>query len=196
MLAALKAHPSTTAIVYEGTPVDFNVWGQEGLFPYALDKHGLPVRDAGSPDALETMRLPSALLLTWDAADHKLLTDTYPADGHAISQVDFAQSNPIWQLKDGWKGLSAGCRSIAASARITLREPKDDSDLALRVNPRPGQIVRVSSAGEVIGEYRFTKSGVQTVSSPVSSLQEAVKEFEIAADPPGIPICACGFVNH
>ena len=66
------------------------------------------------------------------------------------------------------------------------------------------QLLRVSSAGQTVGEYRFIKKGVQSFSRPVSSTSESVKDFDIQVepafppsnDPLGVRVCACGFAGN
>lgn len=202
---ALMARPSATAVVFDGTPVDFAIWGQEGLFGYVLDKYDLLIRDASSPDALEILRRPEALLLTWDRFNHRLIVNTYPGDGHEAASVDFARDNPFWQLKDGWKFLIKGCRWTAPHAMLALRQPQGASVFALNVKASPNQTIRVSSAGRAIGQQLFTTSGLQSIRWPVSSPRPELKDVEITVDPPvhpspdsepyGALVCACGFVN-
>lgn len=207
---SLAAHPAPTAVVYEGGPADFNYWGQEGLFRFALAHYGLPVYATWQSEAPQTIRIPGALLYTWDNLDHRLLTGSFPGEGHEMSYVDFGKVNPFWQMKSGWKQLSAGCRYTALRAVIALREPKGDFDFSMRVSLAPGQaeslhqVLRVSS-GETIGEHRFTESGFQTLKWQVSSGAESLKDFEIDVDPAyalpnsdglGVMICECGFLPH
>ena len=205
---SLASHPAPAAVVFDGTPVDFNVWGQEGLFTYALAKYELPVYSLAQPEGLGALRQPRAVLYVWDLLRHQLHTIAYPGEGHEMSYVDFAKDNPVWQLKNGWKQLADNCRWIGPRARITLREPAGDAEFSMRVD-LPGdaeglhQVLRVSSAGQTVGEYRFVKKGVQSFSWPVSSTSEAVKDFEIQVDPAfptshdplGVNVCGCGFVR-
>jgi hypothetical protein len=207
---SLAAHPAPTAVVYEGTPADFNAWGQEGLFSFALANYRLPVYSIWQSEAQQAIRLPGAVLYTWDNGSHQLRANSYPGEGHELSYVDFGKDNPIWQMKSGWQGLSGGCRYTALRAVIALREPRGDFDFSMRVNLAPGQaeslhqVLRVSS-GQTIGEHRFTESGIQTLKWRVSSGAELLKDFEINVDPayaspnaggPGVMICDCGFLPH
>ena len=206
---SLAAHPVPKAVIYEGTPKDFNVWGPESLFSFATGIFDLPVYRVEQPEALEAVRRPGAVLYSWDAVHHRLHTNVFPGEGHDFSYVDFGLDNPIWQLKSGWKPLAGDCRWIAPLAVITLRQPPGDLDFILRVNLGPGQaeslhqVLRVASDGQTLGEYRFTKSGFQTLSWPVSSGAESVKTFDITLDPAfvapdrsrlGVVIYACGFL--
>ncbi|MBZ5609937.1 MAG: hypothetical protein LAP38_16880 [Acidobacteriia bacterium] len=193
VLTSLPIPPVPKAVVFEGTPGDFNIWGQEGLFRYVLDKYDLPVFRVDAPEARELIRRPGSVLLTWDISRHRLLRDDYPGDGHAVSYVDFAETNPIWQLKTGWRGLVVSYRWASARSVIRLREPRGDGLFAVDVYLLPNQgenlhqVMRVSSQGRTIVEYRFTKSGFQKFTWPVSSDAEAVKDFEITFDPPFFP---------
>ena len=114
-------------------------------------------------------------------------------------------------MKTGWMPLSAGCHWTAVRSVITLRQPTGDLNFSMRVNLEPGQaeslhqVLRVSSGGQMIGEHRFEKSGMQTLIWRVSSPAESVKDIEITVDPAfylpnsdalGVMICECGFVQH
>ena len=211
ILQSLAVHPAPTAVVYDGTPNDFKDWGQRGLFRFALASYDLPVYSTAEPEAQDAIRRPGALLFTWDELHTQLHTISFPSDGREMSYVDFGKDNPFWQMKAGWMPLSANCRWTTLRSVITLRQPTGDVDFSMRVNLEPGQagslhqLIRVSSGGQTIGEHRFVKSGLQTLSWPVSSRTESVKDFEIAMDPAfnlpnsdalGVNICACGFLPH
>ena len=90
---SLAAHPAPQAVVFEGTPVDFAGFGQEGLFTYALAKYDLPVYSLAQPEGLSTLRQPGAVLYVWDLPRHQLHTIAYPGEGHEISYLDFAPNS-------------------------------------------------------------------------------------------------------
>lgn len=212
VLAYFAAHPAPKAVVYEGTPADFHVWGQEGLFRYTLENHDLPVHSILEPEALAVIRRPGTVLLTWDVLRHRLLTDHFRGAGYELSYVDFEETNPVWQLKEGWKPLIGGCRWVAPRSVITLRQPRGQLILSIRAGLAPGQaerlheLLQISSPVQMIGDYRFTKSGFQTMSWKVSSPVESIQDFEITVSPEfrasehtdalGIRICAVGFVDQ
>jgi hypothetical protein len=205
---SLASNPAPEAVVYEGAPVDFNVWGQEGLFTYALDKHDLPVFSITQPQGPSTLRRSGTVLYAWDVGAHRLHTTRFPGEGHEMSYVDFAKDNPIWQLKAGWNPLLNACRPTAPRSLITLRQPAGDTDFAIKVYvpdqaENLHQTVRVFRAGQTLGAYRFAGKGLQTLRLPVSSSADAVEDFEMDVDPPvtlpsghrlGMIVCACGFV--
>ena len=206
--ASLASHPAPKAVVFEGTPLDFNVWGPKGLFTYILSNNSLPVYSITEPEGPQTLRQPGAVLYVWDNAAHRLHTTPVPAGGRESSYVDFAADNPIWQLKKGWHAIGYNCRYTAPRAVITLRQPAGDSDFAMTLNfgdraENLQRVLRVSSSGRAIGEYRLAGKGLQSFRWPVSSNAESVQDFEIQVDPPldlppgkpvGTNVCACGFV--
>ena len=103
--------------------------------------------------------------------------------------------------------ISTECSSVIGSGRI-LRVARP----AMRVGLGPGQaerlhqLVKVSSEGQTIGEYRFTKSGFQTISWRMPSGIQNAKDFEIDVGPEfrqapgtdalGVMVCACGFLEE
>jgi hypothetical protein len=211
ILQSLAVHPAPTAVVYDGTPSDFNQWGQRGLFPFALARSDLQVYSTAEPEAQEAIRRPGALLFTWDEMGLRLRTNSFVGDGREMSYVDFGKDNPFWQLKSGWMPLAKGCRWTGLRSAITLRQPKGDVDFSMGVNLMPGQaeklhqLLRVASGSQTIGVHRFIKGGMQTLTWPVSSGAESVKDFEISVDPAfylpnsdalGVIVCECGFLPH
>ena len=212
VLATFAAHPAPKAVVFDGTPVDFSIWGQQGLFGYALNNHDLPIYSVDQREAQEAIRQPGTVLLTWNRIEHRLLSETFPGEGHEHSYVDFNKINPFWQLKQGWKTLVGGCRWISPRAVITLRQPQGDLMFSMRVGLGPGQaerlhqLLQVSSEGQTIGEYRFTKSGFQTISWRMPSGIQNAKDFEIDVSPEfrqapgtdalGVMVCGCGFLDE
>jgi hypothetical protein len=211
ILQSLATHPAPAAVVYDGTPNDFRNYGQKGLFPFALARYDLPVYAIVEPEAQEAIRRPNALLFTWDNFRLQVHTSSFPGEDHETSYVDFGKDNPFWQMKVGWMPLSADCHWTAVRSVITLRQPNGDFDFSMRVNLEPGQaeslhqVLRVSAGGQTIGEHRFEKSGLQTLTWRASSLVESVKDFEITVDPAfylpnsdalGVMICECGFLPH
>jgi hypothetical protein len=204
ILESLKTHRSPTAVVYDGSPIDFNAWGQEGLFPFALSHWNLPVYRASQPEAMEAVRRPGAILFTWDNLHRQVFTDTFPGDGNELAYVDFAKENPIWQLKSGWNPLSGDCRFTKAHAIIALRQPAGDTDLVIGAQMLPEQeklhqVLRVSLDGRIIGEYAFDKGGLHTPRWPVTASIESLKDVELDVNPmaypdTGVQICRAGFV--
>ena len=83
---------------------------------------------------------------------------------------------------------------------------------SMRVGLGPGQaershqLLQVSSQGRPIGEYRFTKSGFQTISWRMPSGIQNAKDIEIEVNPEfraapgtdalGVMVCACGFLDE
>ncbi len=204
---SLASHPAPEAVVFEGTPPDFAIWGQEGLFTYSLGKHGLPVYSTSQPEGLRLLQRPGTVLYVWDAAAHRLHATPFPGEGHETSYVDFGKDNPLWQLNEGWKMLRNDCRFTKPRAVITLRQPAGDSEFRMQVQvPEQAealhQILRVSSAGQTLAEYHLDNKGAQTFNSTVSSPVESVREWEIQVSPPlvlygeplGTSVCACGFI--
>ena len=59
---SLASHPVPQAVVFEGTPMDFNIWGQEGLFPYVTRKHDLRVYSITQPEGPIALRRSGAVL--------------------------------------------------------------------------------------------------------------------------------------
>jgi hypothetical protein len=209
-LVSIATPPVPQAIIYDGTPSEFHPWGQEGLFSFALDKFGLPIYRMDAPEAMEVIRRPGSILLSWNVRRHRLRRESFPGEDHEIAYIDFAETNPIWQLKQGWTGLEGNCRWVTAQSVISLREPRGDLTFAMEVILAPGQgerlhqILRVSSQTQSIGEYQFTTSASRRLTWPVSSRVDSVNDFEIKLDPPfqpdahssplGVMICACGFL--
>jgi hypothetical protein len=211
ILRSLAVHPAPTAVVYDGTPDDFRNYGQRGLFQFAVARYDLPVYAIAEPEAQDAIRRPNALLFTWDNLRLQVRTDSFPGEGHETSHIDFKKDNPFWQMKAGWMPLSADCHWTAPRSVITLRQPSGDFDFSMQVNLESGQaeslhqVIRISSGGEAIGEHRFEKSGMQTLSWRVSSHVESAKDFEITVDPAfylpnsdalGVMVCECGFLPH
>jgi hypothetical protein len=209
VLQSLADHPRVGIVIFEGTPADFEIWGQHGLFPFALHRWDLPVYPASDPNAPKLIRRPDAYLFTWDNVRLHLSTTTYPADGRELSYVDFSRDNPFWQMKIGWKPLAGGCRWIALRSIITLRQPAGEQFFSLRVDVPPDQAeltqpaLRVTANGQTIGEHRLDQPGLQTFTWPISAAAATVRDFEIAVDRAttigvfdglGAQVCACGIV--
>lgn len=205
---SLAHHPQPPAVVYDGTPTDFNTWGQEGLFRFVTQCYDLPVLSAWAPDAQAAIRRPGALLFTWDDLHRQVFTDSFPGENHEPSHVDFGKQNPIWLLKSGWMPLSADCRFTAPRASITLHQPGGDLDFAITVYLSPEQtklhpLLKVLAGGDPIGQHMFDTTGLQSFRWQVPTHADATPTVEFLTDPPfhlpdsdplGMRICQCGFV--
>ena len=205
--------PNITHVFVENAPETMAFWGTDGALRFIYKNPDLKVThlNQGMPERMGVGE--SILLLSWDAANRRFNFMSHMKDEPDLSMITMGSVTPVWQLEQGFLGVSGAFCWTAPHSEARLLRPAGADAFEVTVNVGPDYIrqvkrvtLRVKVDGEQIGERTFTHKGWERTEWPVTPKPAGMVKVEFDVDPPlktadgdqrilGIPIAKFGFVE-
>ncbi len=205
--------PGITQVFVENAPETMAFWGTDGALRFIYKNPDLKVThlNLGIPEHMGVGE--SILLLSWDAVKQRFNFMSHMKDEPETSMITMGSVTPVWQLEQGFLGVTGAFSWTAPHAEARLLRPEGAKAFEVTVNVGPDYIrqvkkvtLRVKVDGEQIGERTFTMKGWERTEWPVALKPAGMVKVEFDVDPPlktadgdqrilGIPIAAFGYVE-
>jgi hypothetical protein len=186
----VRANPTTSVFVYDGTPSAMHSWGVTGTLRYFAGSRPLEIRSVVDKDVRNLIRSDSVAILAWNQRFRKLAITARAPGTPDRSYLVMNRETPLWQLDDGWYPQEGTFRWARPDAAVHLRRPPGASAFELTVNMGPGQYadtggstVTVRLDGAALGTTHFRVQGWQTARWPLPAGSPGRCRVEIHADP-------------
>ncbi|MCL4401433.1 MAG: hypothetical protein M1436_02035 [Acidobacteria bacterium] len=179
--------PDTRTFIYDGAPSKFHPWGIEGALKYFYQVSDVTVRNLKESGATQLLRGNSFAILSWDESARKLTTVARRPDTPDASYIRMDNTEPLWQLDDGWYPRENRFRWTKPDAAAHLFRPREARQFEVVMVVSPEEIrdagaaeIRATINGRVMGARKFTKDGLQVARWDLPSFEDGSEKAGIA----------------